>query len=55
MHWIFILALGGAAFYVIKKVKKDREDLMRQAAEFDEEFAEIKRQVAEEKAKRGIK
>ena len=54
MHWILILALGGAAFYVIKKVKKDREDLMRQATEFDEEFTEIRRQIDEEKAKRGI-
>lgn len=54
MHWIIILGLGLAAFYTIKKVKKDREDLLRQAVEFDEELAEIRRQVDEEKAKRGI-
>ena len=55
MHWIIILALGIAAFYTIKKVKKDREDLLRQATEFDKEFTEIRRQVDEEMAKRGIK
>lgn len=54
MHWIVILALGGAAFFLIKKVKEDRDELLREAAKLDKEIAEARRKVDEEKARRGV-
>ena len=55
MQFLAVFLLGAAAFYVIKRVKEDREELIRKAAEFDKEVAENRKRIEEEKAKRGIK